>query len=482
MGRNRKGGRMNVSKQMYGVALSMVLMGALCVCAMEVGLVPATLSGIESRFAQGTNFATTTNPWRADYLQDLRMFGAIRVLGWGQINNSSVSRWQDRVQKVSSDQTGRGGLAYEWMIDYCNRQNVDLWMEVPHLTISSAHRSTVPDFALRLAILIKTGVDMKSVALEPMLDNVASMSAQDFVAAGGVRTHEPLKDGLKVYIEYSNETWNTMFAQTGYCRSQGGQLGLSSNPEDAGSLFHAWAAIRLFRAFDLVFGAGSPRVVRVLAGFISGQKISALQLQALDNEQHNPWGVEADAIAVAPYFGAGLDATAPDIAAKLHKAIAGVTWAVRRFRQMTDLYDLKLLAYEAGQHLEGSCVGINNSGEMYTIYSAYLDSMGRYVDMLCHLTDQWRSNGTHCWGIKEYIGQPEAQAPKYRALTDWIERNPQTVGASRPTHRVVPPAARTAGTRTRVFDMRGRRLLPSRIPVRHGWRRAVGATEELGTD
>ena len=63
------------------------------------------------------------------------------------------------------------------------------------------------DYFLRLAILIKTGVDMLEVDLAPYADRLQTMAAEGFIAAGGRATGEPLAPHLRAYLEYSNETW-----------------------------------------------------------------------------------------------------------------------------------------------------------------------------------------------------------------------------------------------------------------------------------
>jgi hypothetical protein len=57
---------------------------------------------------------------------------------------------------------------------------------------------------------------------------LSRMTAADFVAAGGPRSCEPLKANCKLYVEYSNETWNGIFQQSHYCCDEGIALGLDA--------------------------------------------------------------------------------------------------------------------------------------------------------------------------------------------------------------------------------------------------------------
>jgi len=97
------------------------------------------------------------------------------------------------------------------MIDLCNRNHSNFWVTVPHRTINRALTNEPSDYALRLCILVKTGVDMRETDLTPLLPKLSAISAKDFLKAGGVKTSEPLKPNLKLYVEYSNETWNGAF-------------------------------------------------------------------------------------------------------------------------------------------------------------------------------------------------------------------------------------------------------------------------------
>ena len=68
----------------------------------------------------------------------------------------------------------KGRVPYEAMIELCNTMDTDFWVTVPHMATD--------EYVANLAHLIHTGVDR----------------------ATGEKTTEPLEDGLKVWIEYSN--------------------------------------------------------------------------------------------------------------------------------------------------------------------------------------------------------------------------------------------------------------------------------------
>lgn len=181
------------------------------------------------------------DPWNPQFLKDIAIFKSLRFMDWDNTNGSAREKWSERPLKSAAKQNP---VAYEWMIDLCNRNNSDMWVTIQHRTITRTTADRPCDYALRLCILVKTGVDMKEVDLAPMLDRLAAMTPEQFTAAGGAKMCEPLKPNLCLYVEYSNETWNGMFKQSHYCCEEGTALGLDKNEWTAGFKYHAWAGTR----------------------------------------------------------------------------------------------------------------------------------------------------------------------------------------------------------------------------------------------
>jgi hypothetical protein len=279
------------------------------------------------------------------------------------------------------------------------------------------------DYGLRLCILVKTGVDMGEVDLRPVLDKLAGMAADDFLKLGGVKTCEPLDPGLKLYLEYSNETWNGAFQQAHYCCDEGEALGLDKNRWTAGFRYHAWAAIRLFRAADLVFGADSPRVVKVLATHSANSWVAGQHLAVMRDAKHNPWGVRATAIATAPYFGHQVDGSDPEAAGLLREAIRKSGQDSAKHKKIADEAGLKLIAYEGGQHVTKNARAINTSPLMFDLTREYLGEMGKYFGHFCYYAHVGRAGDGGAWGAIEFTGQPLSEAHKYRALTEYAQES-----------------------------------------------------------
>jgi hypothetical protein len=365
------------------------------------------------------------DPWNPQFLKDIAIFKSLRFMDWDNTNGSVREKWSERPQKTAPKQNP---VAYEWMIDLCNRNNSDMWVTIPHRTITRATADRPCDYALRLCILVKTGVDMKEVDLTPMLDRLAAMTPQQFVAAGGAKTCEPLKPNLRLYVEYSNETWNGMFKQSHYCCEEGTALGLDKNEWTAGFRYHAWAVIRLFRAADLVFGENSPRIVKVLATHTANSWVTQQHVAVMADPKYNPWKVKANAIATAPYFGHKVDGAAADAVEQLREAIRKSSEDSAKQKKVADGAGLLLVAYEGGQHVTKKAKDINRNPAMHDLYAEYLKEMSKHFTHFSHYdhVGGWGDGGA--WGSMEFTGQPLAEAHKYRALVEWAKTQPAATG------------------------------------------------------
>lgn len=358
------------------------------------------------------------NPWNPQFLREIAVYRSFRFMDWDHTNGSLREKWAQRPRKSGKKQSP---VAYEWMIDLCNRSHADLWLTAPHRTVDRSFKEQPSDYALRLCLLVKTGIDMGNVDFGPLHARLGDMTADELVAAGGVRTGPALHEDLRLYMEYSNETWNGAFPQSHYCCGEGQTLGLDEDRWTAGFRYHAWAAIRVFRAADLVFGANSPRTVKVLATQSANDWIAGQHLQVLADPRYNPWQTSADAIAIAPYFGHGVDGASSDAVAQLSAAIESAREQTGRHRRLADVAGLRLLAYEGGQHVTINARAINTDARMFELYHKYLDAMSEQFDHFSHYCHVGSAANGGAWGAVERTGQPVNEAPKYRALMEFAE-------------------------------------------------------------
>jgi hypothetical protein len=333
-------------------------------------------------------------PFDPVFLATWRGMRVLRFMDWMKTNGSKVSQWQDRPQ-VTDQTQGRHGVALEHMIDLANRLEADPWFCMPHLATD--------DYVRRFAVMAK----------------------------------ERLAANRKVYIEYSNETWNGMFEQARYAQRRGRELGLADNPFQAGLRYHAQRALETFRIWEEVFG-GKDRLVRVL---------SAQAANPWTSEQVLTWKEafkSADAIAIGAYFGhefgnprqAERTATmsVEALLAACGQALDREKPTLARQGDLARKHGLKLIAYEWGQHLVGHG-GAENHDKLRDLFIAANRHPGMKALYLEHMNNWQQAGGELCvvfssttrpnkwgsWGVLEYQGQDIASAPKMQALREAME-------------------------------------------------------------
>ena len=342
---------------------------------------------------QGFEDVYETEPFHPLFLERLGHYGSIRFMGWQRTNNSIVKDWANRTTKSTYTQAVPGGVAVEYMVELANELRVDPWFCMPH--------AATDDYVTQFATLVRDQLD----------------------------------PDLKVYLEYSNETWNHLFDQTKYCEAEGLKLGLSTSSVQAGLFYHAKRAVEIFQVWEGVFGSPD-RLVRVLASQFAnpwtGEQVMGFQNAA----------AHADVYAVAPYFGGylGLDAHAPQTIQMttqevLDAAAADIAGTILPHVQDNALeasaHGLELVAYEGGQHMVG--VGVwQNDPTLNALFDAANVDWQMY-DLYRDLLEAWQGAGgglfmafSACglpskfgrWGLIEYQDQPLADAPKYSSLLD----------------------------------------------------------------
>ncbi len=339
------------------------------------------------------------DPFHPKFLRRWKGIACIRFMDWMHTNGSKIETWSDR--PVLEDASfAKKGMPLEWMIDLCNRLDADAWFCMPHRADD--------DYVRRFATLV----------------------------------HERLEPERKVYIEYSNEVWNSMFEQNRYAQARAKELGLGSadRPWEGGGMFYARRSVQIFDIWEDVFG-GTDRLVRVLA-WQSGNVwwFENILLPTDDAHRH------CDALAIAPYLsmmvrqrGKGLLASQVErwsvdqvLDYVESTALPKSLDQIRRTKQLADKYRLKLLAYEGGQHLVGVAGGENNERvtrlltlanqhpRMGAIYARYLRGWARAGgDLFCNFSSVARPSKWGSWGVLPYWDTPPNEAPKYRAIVDW---------------------------------------------------------------
>jgi hypothetical protein len=347
------------------------------------------------------------------FIEEVRGAAVVRFMDWQRTNDSKLKHWSERATPEMSQGTWRGA-AIETMIDLSNRLGADPWLCVPH--------AADDDFVEHMAALVR----------------------------------DKLAPGRVVYIEYSNEVWNGIFSQYAYAEDQGCKAGLNhiepykgSCTEDgvrlwAGTKYTAKRAARIFEIFERVLG-GSDRLVRVLAGQAGWVGRNEALLSAFEDKTINPKHVRADALAIAPYFGAiandlvehqAVDTISVDLI--LQRMEASIPEKVRDATQqnktLADRFGLRLVAYEGGQHLAANgkymdddaltakLIEANRNPRMAQLYAKMFDAWyaASGHDLLVLFNSAETPSKFGSWGLLESQEQLPERAPKYQAFREQL--------------------------------------------------------------
>jgi len=328
--------------------------------------------GAHEYFFDGASFAPNKSPWLPQFLSDLAPYRVLRFMDWNLTNDAKnpQSNWSTRRPR---GQAQVEPIAFEWQIDLCNRTLKDYWVNVPH--------EANAEYFTQLARLIRELLDPR----------------------------------LRVYVEWSNEVWNGSFPQHGYARAQGKQLGLPG--DDSGMAFQVQQSVKLFEAFEGVFGADSPRLVKVLAGQAAWAGPCRAQLAALAHPKINPKRIKPHVYAIAPY----VTGTTPE-----ELRGPGVNEAkswIAEARSCSDRAGLPLIAYEGGQDSfalgVSGCERLQRDPALRSLYASLPDvfAAAGLKGPFMHYT-----HTGSCWGLKVHTSDPPHAAPKYQGLLDWLNR------------------------------------------------------------
>jgi hypothetical protein len=351
------------------------------------------------------------NPWNPAFLKRWEGIACVRFMDWMITNGSKVRSWGDRPRLEDASFATRGAPA-EVMFDLCNRLKADAWICMPHLADD--------DYIRRFAQLAKEKLDRKR----------------------------------RIYVEYSNELWNSGFEQCKHAIEEGRRQGLGqpAAPWEGGWKFTAMRSAQIFKVWKEVFGEG-PRLVRVLPSQAANAYISRQIMEYQDAYR------SADALAVAPYITLTVGPEAQGDRGEMPGARTVNSWTVdqvlnhvervslpqavtwmREQKKAASERGLRLVAYEAGQHLVGILgaendekltallISANAHPRMKDIYGRYLDAWTKEGgDLLCHFNSMCRWDKWGSWGLLQFGDEDAARSPKFSATMHWAKALGQPV-------------------------------------------------------
>ncbi len=387
--------------------------------------------------AQGDEGRLVTNRFSSSFLDRLRPYQALRFMDWMRTNGSTVTTWSSRPQPTYARFSTEKGVPAEIMVELANVSEKSPWFTMPH--------QATDDFVLNFATVVR--------------DN--------------------LLPSLTVYVEYSNEVWNSAFSQAGWVESRG-IAEWSGSLESSFTKRINWYGKRSAEVCDIwrsVFGASPERVVCVMASQAANSWTAseALSCPLWSEAPCASHGIKA--LAIAPYMGdyMGQDENAHVVAgwgsstsglSKLFSELSSggglpngpsggalvqsFSW-IEANKEVANSFGLSLVSYEGGQHLVGVGNASNNSTitnlftsanrdeRMGTLYTSYLEGWdARGGGLFMHFTDIGSYSKYGSWGALEVIGQ--VASPKYNALWRYALN---TEPPSSPTPRPFPERSRT---------------------------------------
>jgi hypothetical protein len=321
-------------------------------------------------------------------------------------NNSAIASWADRPRPDHATFDQRG-VPVEWLVDLANRMGADPWFCMPHRADDN--------YVRRFAALVRERLDPR----------------------------------LKVYVEYSNEVWNSIFQQHRHVVRTGRGLGLARNDYEAGLRYASLRATQMFKLWEAEFH-GRSRLVRVLASQAANAWTGNTMLGTGDAAAHT------DALAIANYVAfmpsprsspsdAEVGRWSPDtLFAALELECTKQERALRDNFAVARRHGLRLIAYEGGQHLVGVLGAENNDaltdlfkaanrhprmGELYRRLYRIWEAAGG--DLFCHFSSVNPGGKWGCWGLLEHHDDDPRASPKFMESMRWAQSRGQAVSPLR---------------------------------------------------
>ncbi|MDP8567758.1 hypothetical protein [Methylophilus aquaticus] len=348
---------------------------------------------------QSSEGVTYTN----EFIDRWAGMACIRFMDFIATNNSKIQHWSDRPMLEDASYSLKG-VPLELMVDLANKLDADAWFCIPHL------------------------------------------ADDDYVEKYITYIDQHLKPGLRAWIEYSNEVWNSVFNQSKYCVDIGVKTALAQSPRDAGLLAYARRCRDIFKIVAKV-SDNKKRYVCVVASQAANPYVSEKILSFEDLVEY------ADALAIAPYF--SFNVAPNDVLNdkevmnwsldKLFEYLETVKlpeakkW-IEDSKKVSERYGLSLVAYEAGQHLTAYRGAENNTQlvdlfskanahpRMGKLYSRYLKDWEQSGGgLLCAFSSMsvWSKWGS--WGLLERPTDNPEQSAKFKSVVEWAQSHGQSI-------------------------------------------------------
>lgn len=346
--------------------------------------------------------------WNPSFLKRWSGVACLRFMDYMQTNNSITSSWSNRAKPTDAS-FATNGVPVEWLVDLANRLHCDAWFCMPHL------------------------------------------ADDDYITQHANYVAQYLTPSLRAWVEYSNEVWNGSFEQHTYASEKGLSLQLTEHDWKAASTFYAHRSVQIFKYWEKAFG-GTQRLVRVLAAQAAYSEV-AEQILSVTLPSNQRVAEHADVLAIANYVHLSVtnnNEGGPDAKKVADWSLEQVfdylnktalpesqTW-LEANKNIADTHGLKLVAYEAGQHIvaygdatsNDKLIALfkqaNGDARMGAVYTQSLTDWQQVGgDLICSFDSVggWSKWGS--WGLLQH--HDDALTPKFRAVMDWAKSHGQKV-------------------------------------------------------
>lgn len=375
-------------------------------------------------------------PFHPLFLRDTQRYQTLRFMDFHETNSWPVNAtpsWDYRTKPIDRTQSnhGSGGAALEYSILLSNTLGANAWYCVPHAA-DDGYVEAMAEFVL-------TGLDQR---------------------------HD-----TQVFVEYSNEVWNSFFPAGQYATVQGAKLAAHGgcllygelcnrarwNAQRTQEISRIWRSVaaRLYDAGMLQANwAGEGRIKVVLGAWTLMADEWAQEMLEWNNTAD--W---VDFIGVTGYLSSDVDdswaifsadevidalwTSASALANATSDSLTKVSSLLKESYQFDDGHFVDLITYEAGPglvepgvieggaangHITEVLIEAARSDAMADLYTFYLDTFAQKYGLANSSTPfmAFASTGPYSkygtWGHQEYSGQ-WPPAPKWRAVQDFISKS-----------------------------------------------------------
>lgn len=357
-----------------------------------------------------------TQIFNPDFLKKLQGFKVIRFMDWMNANKSQERDWDRRTLPETATYM-QVSAPVEVMVALSNQARISPWFNMPH--------AVGDEYIANFAKLVK----------------------------------RDLNPELKVYLEHSNEVWNDSFPQGKWIQEQAKKLWAAPQYPQSGFAkrmnWHGKRTAEICEIWKKVFSDRPQSIVCVLGTHMSNPRTSIQALECPLWSEKPCYKHQIDALGVAAYFGRyigipkyqqqvdtwSVDRVFQEINSgtgldekRSQGALADLRAKMATNFELANRRNLKLFAYEGGQHL----IGTNRVAHDQTITNLFVTANRdpRMAGVYETLWQDWKKAGGSdfifysfvgpatkwgSWGLLESLGQPTS--PKYETVKNLIQNN-----------------------------------------------------------